>query len=167
MTFVMPPRGAFQALVDRLLIPFMYLASGTFSESPQQTHRWNYDTHSSKRVRRKLRSALALHIRGVSSECEPWWYGIPRFHIPIIGGWRHYVVLEPEDPTVTEWHVGWLTPKTAGISRITLTGKVRMLRGRRDTWFFGVDKAGNQIPLRSRGIGTIGAGGRWKDIWLL
>jgi hypothetical protein len=167
MTFVMPPRGAFLALIDLLLTPFMYLASGTRFESPQRTHRWNYVSYRSRKLRRVLRSSDATHIRGVPSECEPWWYGIPRSHIPIIGGWRHYVVLEPEDPTVTSWYVGWLTPKSGGISRITLTGKVRMLRGPRDTWFFGVDKEGNQVPIVSRGTGVIGDGGKWKDIWLL
>lgn len=167
MKIVVPPRGAFLTLVDRFLSLLMYLASGTFSESPQQTHRWNYDTYSSKKIRRVVRSSNAVHIRGVLGECEPWWYGVPRFHIPLIGGWRHYVVLEPEDPRITMWHVGWLTRESGGISRIVLTGKVRMLRGPKDTWFFGVGTDGAQIPIRSRGTGVIGDGGRWKDVWLL
>ncbi len=166
MTLSVRPRGAFLTLIDRLLSLFMYLAAGTFSEAPQQTHRWNYTKFRPKYVRDRLRESLAICIRGVPTECEPWWYFVPRFHIPILGGWRHYVVLTPRDHSDV-WYVGWWTRKGSGISRIPLYGAVRMLRGRKDTYFFAVDKNGNQLPIDSLGTGVIGNAGKWKDIPLL
>jgi hypothetical protein len=170
MTLSVRPRGAFVTfiyhLLDLILVPFMYLAAGTFSEAPQQTHRWNYTKFRPKYVRERLRGSRAIRICGVSTECDPWWHFIPRFHIPIFGGWRHYVVLTPRDH-IGAWHVGWWTRKGSAISRIPLHGPVRMLRGPKDTWFFAVDKDGNQLVIDSLGTDMVGSGGEFSRLPLL
>ena len=87
------------------------------------------------------------------------------FHIPILGGWRNYVVLKPEDEET--WHVGWRTDDGRNeISVLPLVGPVRMLIGTSDVWFFGINKEGFQIPIGKIGKGKIGDHGPYSKIQL-
>ena len=89
-----------------------------------------------------------------------------RFHLPVLGGWRQYVVLEPED--TQDWYVGWILSDAIGISRIKLIGPVRLLIGPDDVSFFGINgKDYGQIPIRKIGEGRIGSGGSYAQMPLL
>jgi len=84
-----------------------------------------------------------------------------------MGGWRKYVVLEPQ-AYAGEWHPGWSTGKEAGCSRVAVVGAVRLLRSFESTSFFGVE-AGSGAPLllKIKGFGTIGDGGPFSQLPLL
>jgi hypothetical protein len=151
------PEGLIARFADCLMVPLMYLLSGTFSETPQRTHRWNT---------KKWRFSFPLEREKMVSfkgrrDSDCW---IPLFHMPILGGWRHYVVLEPEADV--EWHVGWYFPDRFGVSRIPISGRVRMLIGPADVSFFAVC-AGWQIPIRCVGEGDIGDRCRFSKTLLL
>ncbi len=97
--------------------------------------------------------------------CRSHWFGIPLLHLTRWGGWKDYVVLEPEFQG--EWYVGWWTITSAGVSRIPLTGAVRMLCGPQPTVFFGLNREGVQIPIRKVGNGRIGDRGTYRSLPLL
>ncbi len=89
------------------------------------------------------------------------------FHIPILGGWRNYVVLRPREPK-GEWHVGWKVNGKAGISRLRIKGPVRMLVGPGSVEFFGIDaRTGTQRFIHDVGKGCIGNGGPYIRLPLL
>lgn len=140
----------------------MYPISGTFKESPQQTHRWN-------NIRLKP-SDLAHILTDYGVQCKGIDTKVPfrgiRFHIPILGGWRKYVVLNTAMKTT--WFVGWITETRCGMSRIPLHGPVRMLIGPGDVTFFAINARDRiQINLYQIGEGRIGDGGRHAKVPLL
>lgn len=147
------PLAKWEAFLDLLMTPLMYLISGTFTEIPQRTHRWNNRKLSAEQVE-KLNDQLTLLVRkkrGASKRLGIF------FHIPILGGWRHYVVLRSLEGV--NWYVGWKTSDTAGgISAIPLSGPVRVLRGNEDVKFFGLNSLGEQIPIELIFEGQIGDG---------
>ncbi len=108
---------------------------------------------------------MKVRCSGVST-VRRWLFGFPIFHVPIFGGWRDYVVLSPYSVN-QEWHVGWIASDVCGISRIKLSGPVRMLLGPGDVEFFGIDMEGCQIPICKIGQGKIGDGGKYKRTPLL
>jgi len=155
------PLGRLARLADALiLLPMyglsicMYLRWGSW-ESPQLTHRWN-NTHLKYMDVEHLDDSMMVYSASTSDAVvrTSW---LPRFHIPILGGWREYVVLEPDEDT--EWHVGWISDRV-GVSRLTVRGPVRMLLGSAHVMFFGIRaKDGVQIRIRQKAIGRIGDGG--------
>lgn len=83
-----------------------------------------------------------------------WWAFLPIFHIPVLGGWKHFVVLEPKVPQ-DKWFVGWIAGDTIGISQIELSHRVRLLKGPSGVFFFGVNEHGDQISLQKAGEGVV------------
>ncbi|MEK7614175.1 MAG: hypothetical protein AAB428_00715 [Patescibacteria group bacterium] len=149
------PLGQLAQLADLIAVPFMYLISGTLKEEPQKTHFWNNRQLKSGEVR-YLSTEGMVHCKGISGTTSAW----PIFHIPILGGWRDYVVLAPTEYTA-DWYVGW-TGKGftfTGVSRVSIHDAVRMLIGHSDVSFFGVRADGAQINIRMVGAGRIGEGG--------
>lgn len=148
------PLRWYQRLGDLLMTPIMYLFSGTLWEKPQQTHRWNRQVVSFA-DRKELNQAQCC-------SAAPDWRACPRgsslrFHLPLLGGWRHYVVLEPSG--AEEWHVGWaiLYTKESGLSRIRLSGPVRMLLGPELVNFFAIRASDSkQVPLKVIAVGRVG-----------
>ncbi|MEI6649814.1 MAG: hypothetical protein WCL23_00070 [Candidatus Moraniibacteriota bacterium] len=157
------PQGLLSKLADLLMVPLMYLVSGTIRESPQWTHRWN-NVHFAPAAFPKLNDAMTVTT-------DPMPEALPgrtlvRFHIPILGGWKDYVVLVPERES--RWHIGWNNHLGGGVSRIVLSGPVRMLRGPGSATFFGIDAdTGEQIPIRLIGTGRIGDLGGFAKVKLL
>lgn len=151
------------------MLPIMYLTQCTLREVPQRTHRWNNQKFVPNN---SLDKEAKVRVKGDTKALRTRWLGfVPLFHIPIFGGWREYVVLEPLEDTV-RWHVGWSIPTDARmngywISNIPQRGAVRMLRGPQSTCFFGITRRGRQIPLRIIGYGRIGAGGPYAKLPLL
>lgn len=158
-----PPLGLVARILDVLMVPIMYLVSGTIREEPQRTHKWN-NKKLTLNEGNHLGSEGMVHCIGLRN-IRVWKVF---FHIPILGGWRNYVVLEPQDDG-QRWHVGWVLPNRAGgISRISLRGSVRMLLGPGDVSFFGVSEDTNtQIRIRKIGNGKIGDGSVYARIPLL
>ena len=69
------------------------------------------------------------------------------------GSWKNYEVLEPIEEVL--WHVGWVSGKHAAVSKITLTGAVKVLIGPGDVYFFGIDaQSKTQIPIVNTGSGN-------------
>ena len=147
------------------MIPIMYVISGTLREIPQRTHRWNNTKLKPSEIRH-FEDRWKVFCQGVETSGTRSWFWIPLFHIPILGGWKDYVVLQPSDSN-QEWHVGWIASDTAGVSRIKLHGPVRMLLGPGDASFFGVDVRGTQLPISEIARGHIGDNGPHKQVPLL
>ena len=158
-----PPFGWVAKLADILMIPVMYVLSGTFKESPQCTHRWNNKKLSEKDLQFFDESLMLFAEKDLIAMRDHFVF---LFHLPVFGGWKEYVVIEPLKKS--EWHVGWKTGLVTGVSMIKLSGPVRVLRGPKDSLFFGVDaKTGEQIPLQEIGRGRIGCQGIFSRIRLL
>ena len=144
-----PPLGWFARTGDKLMTPIMYLLSGTFSESPQQTHIWNNKKLSPREISHLKEEGMVSH------QGDPLTALDFRFHMPILDGWKNYVVLKPVGTSC--WHVGWLTDTSlGGISQIPLGCPVRVLIGPSPVKWFGVDLNGEQIPIREIATGRIG-----------
>lgn len=156
-------QGPLGEFADWLMLPLMYAAQGTVWEAPQRTHFWN----NQKLMRHQLEidSDLCIHHMGDETANERLWFGLPRFHIPILGGWRRFMVLEPSIDVT--WQIGWRTDDAFGISMIPLNGPVRVTIGPDMSSFFGLRRDGSQLPLRRMGEGLIGEAGRFRHIPLL
>ncbi len=162
--FIQPP-GFLARLGDVLLTPFMYLFSGTFKETPQRTHVWNSIRFSDQEVSH-FDTEQMVQCGGISGAIRQV-NQIPIFHLPVLGGWRDYVVLEPVNYKST-WNIGWNISGTTGASRFVLQGPVRILVGPKAICFFGINtQTGEQIPIRKIAVGRIGKGGEYAQIPLL
>lgn len=161
---IVKPLSWFAKLANILMKPLMYIASGTFKESPQRAHRWNNTRLTIKDVGGLDKSEM-VHCAGIKGEMHSRWLFI--YHIPILGGWRNYVVLEPIEKGI-DWHVGCITSDMIMVSRVKLQDKVRMLVSSKDVSFFGINAATyEQIPITELGRGRIGSGGKFAKEKLL
>ncbi len=149
-------------LADILMIPIMYLVSGSI-ETPQRTHFWNNIQLNKSQIENFDPGKMVQY--GATADAVK--KGMVLFHIPIFGGWKDYVVIEPENFNGS-WHVGWVTEGYAGISQIEIKGHVRMLLGDNDVSFFGMSSLDNtQIKIQKISEGKIGDGGQYKKVPLL
>ncbi|HLP43765.1 MAG TPA: hypothetical protein VK145_00615 [Candidatus Nanoarchaeia archaeon] len=164
-TISVRPLGRIAKLADRVMVPLMYLAAGTRKEAPQQTHFWNNHKLTYGAIR-GLNQEMVVNCNGIKGEAD-----VPALfaHIPILGGWRNYVVIAPvKNPLETSWYIGWNTVRVKGVSRIPITGAVRVLLGPIHTSFFGINAADNQqIAIREVRRGKIGNKTEYSHIPLL
>jgi len=161
------PEGVLGKLADICMMPLMYTLAGTFRETAQRTHRWNVQRILGTEVT-EIPEQFCAVTPGTNQAKRAYVFGLPLLHIPLLGCWKEYVVLEPKSASVETWFVGWKTPTGAGVSRIPLSGSVRLLRGPSEAQFFGIEeKTANVISLQSIGSGTIGDSGPYKDLPLL
>lgn len=162
---IVRPLGRLAKLSDILMVPIMYLISGTLKEVPQRGHGWNNMNLSVDAVKNLDRSIM-VHCSNADDEVaiSRWLF---LFHMPIFGGWRNYVVLEPGKQS-SGWYVGYICKDgVIGISRIKLSGKVRMLVGFGAS-FFGIDADSyKQIPIKKIGMDRIGNGSEFSREKLL
>lgn len=166
MSIRIQPLGFIARIADALMVPVMYLLSGTFFESPQRTHFWN-NTKLSKKDVDTLRRDQMVRSDGATDLRDRHLFRLPIFHMPIVGGWRDYIVIAPIEHELS-WHAGWITDGVIGISRLQFRGPVRVLRGPGMADFFGFDSTGHsQIPIRMIGEGRIGTGGPYTHAPLL
>ena len=160
------PLGWLARVVDMMLAPLMYLLSGTFREMPQQTHRWNNAKLPVGFTDGLSPNEVVVCDGDDQAVARKGSFDL-RFHLPIIGGWKQYVVLRPLDPS-QDWHIGWVSTTHAGVSRIKLRGPVRMLLGSGDTTFFALNAETNQqIAIEEAGRGRIGDKGPHAQVPLL
>lgn len=160
------PLGWLARTVDVLMVPLMYLMAGTFSEVPQRTHRWN-NSKLSMKATKDLSNTYAVTCIGDDRAVGRNGLLDLRFHLPIIGGWKKYVVLCPLDVN-QDWYIGWMSTIDAGVSRIKLRGPVRMLLGPGEVTFFGLNAETNeQVNIQETGRGRIGDKGPHAQVPLL
>jgi hypothetical protein len=152
-------------LGDYLMLPVMYLLQFPSLEIPQRTHFWN-NTKYATINHRLFDESLLIVTKGNTDAVERWWGMLPIFHMPLIGGWRDYVVLEPV-VRQDQWFVGWIPRDVIGISQIPLQGAVRVLIGSGNTFFFGINEHGDQIELRQVGEGRVGLKTEFSSLPLL
>ncbi len=153
------PLGRVAKTVDSCMSPLMRLVSGAILETPQSTHRWN-NTKIHQDHCTHLCSDWMVKIEGLTSAKQAWFGKLPVFHLPVIGGWKQYVVLQSTNPQL-KWYVGWVTEEVCGFSRIPAVGPVRTLIGPSNVQFFGLNAAGYQTPICQIGTGIVGDGGQW------
>ncbi len=165
MKFPVTPSTWCEVLGDILMTPVMYLLQGNFFESPQRTHFWN-NTKLPIAELSWIDASMMVSVTSDRKAVRRWFGLVPIFHMPIFGGWKEYVVVEPVVPQ-PEWYVGWIAGDVAGISHIQLNGQVRLLLGPGPAQFFGADGHGNQIPLRICGYGTLGTRSPYSGVTLL
>lgn len=159
------PIGRLAQIADLLMIPVMYIISGTLHEVPQRTHRWNNQRLQPEQVR-YLTNHMKVSCGGIASAKPRFGMRIPLFHIPILGGWKDYVALRPQNYN-QEWHIGWITDDVIGITQIKINGPVRMLLGPRDVSFFGITPKGDQLILKEIARGRIKDNGPYAHVPLL
>jgi hypothetical protein len=158
---VIPRLGRLAKVVDALFVPLMYLVSGTISEQPQRTHYWNIMKLTPSDVVKLDKSLMVCRDGSIAVSGRQWIL----FHIPILAGWRNYVVLQPE--IAGEWRIGWITDDAQDVSLFSLLGPIRLLVGPAKTCFFGLDRDGQQIKVKEIGSGRIGQGGQFSGLPLL
>lgn len=153
-------------LGDKLMLPIMYFLQGNFREVPQRTHKWNNVKYPIENVN-QLISKMICTVEGDENATRRWFLKvIPIFHMPIFGGWKRFIVLEP---VVKQdfWYVGWVAGDTIGVSQIQLNEKVRLLKGPGPAQFFGINEHGEQIDLKLVGEGVIGGRHNFNKVILL
>lgn len=158
-------QGVIGRMADYLMVPIMYFLQGNISESPQRTHRWN-NQHLRNMQIADLHADKIEIVPGVPGAHRRWLGPIPLFHMPLFGGWKKFVVLQPK-LEIPEWYVGWIAFDTLGVSKVPLSGPVRLGVGPRQAQFFGVNHEGEQIDIDVIGEGYIGQAGEFSKIPLL
>lgn len=119
----------------------------------QETHPW----HAFNVDPKNIDSRLSIKIKG-SNKAKNYHNNSfdPRFHIPIIGGWREYAVLGPANINHINWHIGWHVSKADKLVYCQISIKpisdygIKVLRGSVDfdVSFFAFDEKGSQIELK-------------------
>lgn len=129
--------------IDRLMYPLMYILGGCSSDV-QYTHPWHV-------VAVSCEIDSNLTISTISTDpTRVLWAWLPFFHMPIIGWWSHYVVLQTtyhQKP----WFIGRLEADgSTRIHKLPLDDKVKVLVGPKGNaiTFFWLDKDGKQISLQ-------------------
>ncbi len=162
---VIQPLGRGAKIADTLMWPIMYVLY-MFEPAPQRTHFWNNQKLLAGEAS-FLREGGMLYYEGIPTAAARFnWRIIPIFHMPIFGGWRDYVVLEPRAKLRREtWHIGWIAADgCTGVSQIPLDGPVRVLLGRDPVRFFGLAEDGSQISIKEIGRGRIGDHGPFRNV---
>lgn len=147
------------------MLPIMYILQCTVYEVPQRTHRWN-NTKLPASAIRDFDASDMVTVLGDSDAKRRWLGPLPLFHMPILGGWDDFVVVEPK-VVQSVWYIGWLPFDTIGVTQIALDGPVRVLVGPRQVQFFGVDALGYQIPIHVVGKGSVGTAKEYSKVPLL
>lgn len=90
------PEGLVGYIGDIAMAPLMYVLSGSWLsgkyERPQRTHLWNITRLSASDVKYLDREQMVCceGVKGAMRRITPL------FHLQLLGGWRDYVVVEPE-----------------------------------------------------------------------
>jgi uncharacterized membrane protein len=173
------PQGVIGGFFDFMFSPIMYLISGVwlnflilrFSymvEKPQRTHFYNNKKFKDDLSKEVVKRYPQVKIRGIETER---WTHLSKFlfHVPILCGWKNYVVFRPADENINNtWHIGWINSDVFGVSKIPLRGAVRVLIGKKDCNFFAVRSSDNNpLPLKYVAEGKIGLGGKYRTTTLL
>jgi hypothetical protein len=152
------------SIADHTMWPLMFVLGGWRRDSVHETHCW----HNQVIDKSEINSSLSVVVTGdddrtgvKTNHVLP----LPLFHIPILGGWRNYVVLQVQSDA-RYWHVGWIhracTPGSrllATVQRLRIVDrKVKVLTQAVGfvTEFFALDPVGGQLPLSVVDNGILG-----------
>lgn len=156
------PIGFCSRFFTALLSPLMRLISGAPFEAPQSTHFWNNQKLAQENIG-KIHQSMRLSFQGNLGEEKSW-----LAFVPILGGWKNFVVLRPRKFYNQEWLVGWIAENNVfGISLVRIKGDVRLRLGPGDVQFFAIDADGCLIELKEVGRGEIGDNGPYCQTLLL
>lgn len=155
------PLGLVEKTADLLLWPFAKYSRelrGLDDESPPRTHFWNNVRLAEEEVAHLNPYKMVKYV------------GNPQAR-PLNGFWRHlrwnhFVVVEPVATSEVKWHLGWISDKDIGVSRIVLQGEGRCLIGPSNGQVFGLDLLGQQICIQEVGLGVLGDR-KYPDVPLL
>lgn len=160
-------------VIDFIMFPLMKLISLAPFERPQESHAWHAQKIGEDDIQ-TLDINKCVQIQGDEISSIKDGSG-PLFHIPLIGGWKNYFVLEVEDKNVP-WYVGWVVRDTVSqkvlrseIHKMPLNDdSVRLLVGTREriTTFFGVNADGKQLSVKNIGFGKMGDGSIYGKVRL-
>lgn len=150
---------------DLLMLPVMYILQFPSFETPQRTHYWN-NVKSSVADIKHFDPHQMVSVSSDLNAVKRWLGPLPIFHMPVFGGWKKFVVLQPVVDQ-DEWYVGWIVGDTMGISQIKLDSKVRLLKGPTPVSFFGVNENGDQININLVAEGVLGKKHSYRNIILL
>lgn len=148
--------------LDLLLFPLMWILSGFKLELPQETHPWHMQEIDEMQIPKdKLIEFIGNDNSKFSNKDKPF------FHVPVLGGWRDYIVLEAENYG-KYWRIGWIlkyhnsNQKTdSQIQKLKIKSPyIKLLSGIDDSkkYFFAVSENGNFADLKIVGSGTLGDG---------
>ncbi len=154
--------------VDYLMIPIMWALAGFKMESPQESHKW----HIQKINNIKITDNKSVAVIG--DDKSRFDNKTLLIHIPVLGGWKNYVVLKAENYK-NYWFVGWKVKflnenrqDYCEVQKLRIHSQyIKVLKGISDSQkiFFGVDSEGKPIKLKNVGEGTLGDG-KYKNVRL-
>ncbi len=165
------PQGLVGRIADLLMWPVMKgvmvlrglltLNWNFLNESPQRTHLWN-NHHLQPSETEYLSQGMMVRLSGDTHAISHYRLSGLRRHLTFTrGGWQRYVVIAPANGGVTYWHIGWRTGAVHGVSRLRVSGPVRVLLGPDDVDFFGMTSDSCfQIEVMKIGTGRLGDGNK-------
>jgi hypothetical protein len=152
------------AIADCIMRPLMLMLGGFRRDSIQETHFW----HNQPIDQSQIDKALSVVIAGDDDRATVTTnrvFPLPMFHVPILGGWRNYAVLEVQSD-VPYWHVGWVHIACTPGSRLLCTVQRLRIADRQIrvltqslgfvTEYFAVGPTGEQLPLSVIDRGVLG-----------
>jgi hypothetical protein len=156
------PRSA--SIADQIMWPLMFVLGGMKRDSIQETHFW----HNQPIAKSDIDPLLSVVVVGDDERTRVKTnrvFPLPMFHMPILGGWRNYVVLHVQSD-VSYWHIGWIHRASPPGSRLLETvHRLRILDRRVKvltqsvgfiTEYFAIGPQGEQLPLRIVDHGVLG-----------
>jgi hypothetical protein len=156
------PQGRLGWLADMFMLPVMFLTQLTIFERLQRTHAWNNKKLDQTELYR-IDKRHCCQVVGLPHAVPRWyWSWFPLFHIPVLGGWKEYVVIAPAIEET--WFPGWLSDDGAGVSLIPIKGAVRLLLGPKEVLSFGLTETGEQVPVRCVDVGVLGEKGPYRSL---
>ena len=140
----------------------MFLIGGFKKDSLQESHQW----HCQPIRPEEIDESLCVSVEGDDrSSCKNKLFPLPRFHMPIFGGWKNYVILEVE-PNNSAWHVGWIflqyprgfSPRHSVHKKKIIENRIRVLKlpNGHHTMFFAISDSGTQLSIKIVGEGVLG-----------
>lgn len=82
--------------LDILFIPIMRIISGAPTEEPQISHLWNVSSLSETDIKNLDKNLMIKDVGTKIGVIRNRF--LPKFHIPILGGWKQYIVISPKHP---------------------------------------------------------------------
>lgn len=157
-----------EQILDAVLYPMMWIGANFGQDSIQHTHPWHTRKLTDLEVE-YINPELNLYIEG-SEQVNTLNKRNPLFHLPLLGGWKNYVVIENplyNEELIIPWHIGWIYNNQAEIHKLPIqSAHIKMLTGPmgHTTTFFAISD-GIQIPIASKDTGKL-FDKRYRDVRL-
>lgn len=146
-------------ILDWILTPLMWLGSGMEKGALQETHPWHIQPFSPNLI------PNSKGVKIIGSDLSTFSPKNPLFHLPTLGGWKKYVVLEAKNFS-RYWYVGWKGEHfdqnqkiRSQINKLRIySPQIKILSGPKNSsaTFFAFDKKGQLISIKKIAEGRIG-----------